>query len=57
MMGNMMFYGMGGLLMAIFWAVVFVGGGYFASALFGLIENTNNDDNLITSLLYNSYYN
>lgn len=28
MMGNMMFYGMGGLLMAIFWAVVFVGGGY-----------------------------
>jgi putative membrane protein len=28
MMGNMMFYGLGGLLMAIFWAVVFVGGGY-----------------------------
>ena len=23
-----MFYGMGGLLMTIFWAVVFVGGGY-----------------------------
>jgi putative membrane protein len=27
-MENMMFYGMGGLLMTIFWAVVFVGGGY-----------------------------
>jgi putative membrane protein len=40
MVGNMMFYGLGGLLMAIFWAVVFVGGGYL---IFTFLQNKEDD--------------
>lgn len=38
MMGNMMFYGMGGLFMMLFWAVVVIGGGFL---IYRMLSNRN----------------
>ncbi|HEO8421602.1 MULTISPECIES: hypothetical protein [Bacillaceae] len=43
-MENIMFYGMGGLIMTIFWVVIFVGGGYFVYTFMKNKENGHEDN-------------
>lgn len=51
MMGNMMFYGMGGILMMLFWAVVIIGGGYLLfRALNSNSRNSRTDDEALRIL-------
>lgn len=47
MMGHMMFYGIGGILMTLFWAVVVVGGGYLIYKLLGSEQKDKEDSAMI----------
>jgi uncharacterized membrane protein len=47
LMGHMMFYGIGGLLMTLFWAVVVVGGGYLIYKLLGSQQKETEDSAMV----------